>query len=66
MAHIQKKAPVGLRACGSFIISKIQIQKSFIFLLPKKLIDDILIILLIVDVTITQLSLYKESKAIKT
>lgn len=38
----------------------------FIFLLPKKLIDDILIVLLIVDITITQLSLYKEGKAIKT
>jgi hypothetical protein len=66
MAHIKKQAPEGLRAFGSFIISKIQIQKIFIFLLPKKLIDDILIMLLIVEVTITQSSLYKEGKAIKT
>ena len=40
--------------------------KNFITLLPKKLIDDILIMLQIVGVTVTQLSLDKESKTIKT
>lgn len=49
-----------------FIISAVQMCKNFIILLPKKLINDILIVLQIVDVTITQLSSDKESKTIKT
>ena len=36
------------------------------YIMSEKLIDDILIILLIVEVTITQPSLYKEDEAIKT
>ena len=49
-----------------FIILQYRCGKIFISLLPKFLIDDILIVLQIVDITITQLSSDKESKAIKT
>ena len=54
------------RACGSLLFLQYRCVKNFIILLPKKLINDILIVLQIVDITITQLSSDKESKTIKT
>ena len=66
MAHIQQQTPESIRACGSLLFLQYSCGKFFITLLPKKLINDILIVLQIVDVTITQLSPDKESKTIKT